>query len=220
MSVISDNPLTLPPCSSVYGDSAEVVYSSELLAALNGGVIGWPPFITFNGAVACDNSAPNCGGDQACRTANMIALPTAAVGTASPSVTDVHMRPCIASGVNSTCNNLTAPDSDIIGAQTAGIDAFNAVWSLLENWGISGNTVMFGETWSNSLLACNAPPNQPVYRDDVLTSVMIAAYSQSQLFASHASSTVFRPWGNANAPNTGTCETPLNIGAPNGPFKY
>ena len=110
---------------------------------------------------------------------------------------------------------------------TAARDTFNAVETFLyvRNY-LKNNTIMFGETWSNSGETCNG------YNDVTLTQLMITAYPQSCLFSASNSgcqptlpgdtalpaNVVFRPWGQDEY-NGATCETPLHIGAPGGPFK-
>lgn len=43
-------------CGSVYGDSATVMLSSQLLAATGGAVFGSPPWVSFQGELPCDAS--------------------------------------------------------------------------------------------------------------------------------------------------------------------
>jgi hypothetical protein len=206
------------PCASVYGDVAQVLGSSELLAATSGAVIGFPPFVIANGGMACDNSLnwqnpsnPFCPSPQtnpygwaACATQGMINIPTqgAPVTQPTPTVTDMHTKPCIMS--NGSCSS-----SD---ATIAARDAFSGIWDFLWYRGLTGNVMMLGETWSNSTV-CNG------LNDQTLTQQTIAGYLQSSLYESDPASVVFRPWGQTGQ-NATPCETPLPIGAPNGPFKY
>ena len=200
-------PLTYP-CASVYGDAAQVLGSSELLAATGGAKIGFPPYILANGSLACDNSA-GCAPYPACVTNGMINLPSP---QETPTVTDMHAKPCLAP--NQSCD-LNA-DATIVAR-----DTFTAVQNFIHYRNLTGNLVMFGETWSNSNEACNG------YPDAALTQQTVAGYLQSCLYSSGNSgctwaatpaNVVFRPWGSVEWGGS-PCETPLNVGAPNGPFK-
>jgi hypothetical protein len=197
-----------------------------LLAATGGALIGSPPFIYQNGQMSCDDSEnpSNCGTRNgpdwaACATQTMIQIPSqgSPVAQPTPTVTDMHNKPCLAPG--GACNYLNPSQSD---TTTADLDTFNAVWDFLTYRNLTGNLVMFGETWSNSGAQCNG------YPDANLTTLMVNAYAQSCLYSpqnpgcasgGNPASVVFRPWGNATPPNS-ICETPLPIGAPNGPFKH
>jgi hypothetical protein len=217
------------PCLSVYGDLAQVMPSSELLAAINGFLIGAPFDANANGEVRCNGSS---GGVDA-----MIPIPSQGV---SPAITDMHNKPCL---LTTADPRGCAPD---VGVSK---DTFSAVWDFLYyNYYQyqKTNHAIFGETWSNSAEECNS------YPDTDLTQAAITGYQQSclastttnntsastpqgsgcyvngaqQQFGTNPtpSSVVFRPWGQVgpNAP----CETPLRLGPssdtaqqPNGPFK-
>ena len=204
------------PCGSVYGDAAQVLPSSELLAALGGAAIGTPPFITPNGQMSCDNSVANgCpspsqdpAGWEKCATKNMISIPTQ--GSALPTVTDMHAKPCIvlASG---DCDDLIASGANTSNTLTAASATFTYAWDFLLARGLTSNDMMFGETWANSHYACNG------YPDYLLTAETVTGYQQSSL-AADGGNVVFRPWGNDGQAST-VCETPLNIGAPSGAYK-
>jgi hypothetical protein len=246
---LSSGPLNPYPCASVYGDAAQLLGSSELLAAIGGGVIGLPRYIAANGAMACDGSIyggvcpdPNTDfqGWATCALRGMIYIPsgvkyegsppTGAIAQSTRSVIDMHAKPCLAP--NGPCD----PTAD---ATIPARDTFTAIGNFLICRGLTSSRLTFGEMWSNSSLHCNSsPPN--IYPDGPnslnpvgLTQETIHGYLQSCLSSSspgcptptgcplantNPANIAFRPWGNATA-NTSVCETPLNIGAPNGPFK-
>ena len=197
------------PCASIYGDAAQLLGTSELLGATGGARIGGPPQVAVNGAMSCDTSAQNCSpGDTNCIFGNMFSMPT----QGTPTVTDMHNKPCMSP--DGPCD--TSQDATI-----AARDTFSAIQTYLGVRSLTNNLVIFGETWSNSNEACNG------YPDATLTRQMISGYSQSCLYSSSNSgctatpkpgNVVFRPWGNDEY-NGSLCETPLNVGAPNGPFK-
>jgi hypothetical protein len=176
VSVITDSPATLPQCASLYGDAAGLIYSSELLAATGGAPFGRPPYerSTYNGAMVCDSTndlPPPVGclglsGDDwwQCAIGNMPTIPTQ---QSTPIVTDMHNKPC-AWGV-SDCDwggNSTDIDKEVL----SGISDFLACRYL------TGNTIIFGETWSNTNTLCNG------HADQTVTTQMIGGYSQSCLY--------------------------------------
>jgi len=136
----------------------------------------------------------------------------------------MHAKPCVFEyGAPGSCST-----SD---ATTVARYISSYVWDFLASRGLTGNLVMFGETWSNSSAGCNG--QNPTVNDTAFTSQTVAGYLQSCLFGasdplctqygispnSNPASVVFRPWGNATATSS-QCETPLKVGAPNGPFIY
>jgi hypothetical protein len=222
------------PCASVYGDAAQLLGSSELLAAVGGALIGWPPYIAWNGAMACDGSAnQGCGpvgGDGwfTCATRGMIYIPSGAgaYAQATRTVIDMHAKPCLAP--NGPCD----PSAD---ATIPARDTFTQIQDFLLCRGLTGSRLTFGETWSNSSLQCNGYPDgpNPLANPVGLTQETIHGYLQSCLYSSspgcptpvgcvagspNPANVAFRPWANATS-GTSVCESPLNIGAPNGPFK-
>jgi hypothetical protein len=230
------------PCASIYGDAAQLLGSSELLAAIGGAPIGMPPWIAWNGGMACDDSANHgCGPVGGpnwfdCAASGMFYIPsgtsdpTGAYAQATRTAIDMHAKPCLAPG--GVCD----PSAD---ATIPARDTFTVIQDFLLCRGLTGSRLAFGETWSNSSLYCNSnPPN--AYPDGPnslnpvgLTQETIRGYLQSCLYSSspgcptpvgcaagspNPANVAFRPWANATV-STSACETPLNIGAPNGPFK-
>lgn len=212
------------PCTSVYGDYAEVVGSDELLAAIEGGVIGTPPYTIPNGQMLCDNSSGTCGpvgspGWLACATNGMVYTPSQ---TPVPTVTDMHAKPCFTvSPTDASCEDITNPrDPNTI---EAAADAFAFMWDFFLTQQLTGNLLMFGETWSNSSNPqsnCNGPAGGS-FPDAALASATVTGYVQGStygsLYNSDRQNVVFRPWGNSNV-SSAVCPTPLSIGAPSGPF--
>ena len=138
----------------------------------------------------------------------------------TPTVTDMHAKPCV---IDATRNCDQSADATAV-AQ----DIFSLAWDFLAYRGLTGNTLIFGETWSNSTAQCNQSTT-----DTYLTQETVYGYTHSCLFGQCAyvdgakqnlgyntnpASVVFRPWGQM-AVGLSVCETPLKIGAPNGPFK-
>jgi hypothetical protein len=189
--------------------------TSEIQAAAGGGKIGKPPFIRPNGGMACDDSLTKvdpCPGPfgspawVACATATMFTIPS----QTTPIITDMHASPCVVGGDN-VCTYAYATD--------VARDIYSGVRSFIEWRGLTGNTVMFGESWANS----PAPP--PTFTCDdlhltngteTLTQQTVDGYRNSTLISPYAPQVVFRAWGNANS---NECETPSRIGAPYGPYK-
>jgi len=217
---ISDPNDLLFNCKSIYGDSAQVMFSTQLLAATGGAKIGSYPDVEANGQMAC-----YVGSDY--DTGSMINIPTPGgpLTQATRTVTDMHDKPCLT--VSRTSGDCDPNNSTAIPAR----DGFNAIWDFLINRGLTGNIVMLGETWSNSTAGCN------VINDTVLSSSAVNGYAQSCLYSSQnsccpdntqygcapgggiANNVVFRPDGGVML-TAGSCETPLRIGASGGPFKY
>jgi hypothetical protein len=52
-------------CISVYGDSAHLTPTVELLAAQGAATIGLAPYVRWDGKMACDNSTSYCGREAA-----------------------------------------------------------------------------------------------------------------------------------------------------------
>jgi hypothetical protein len=205
----------LYPCGSVYGDAAQVLPSSELIAAIGGGKIGTPSGYTLNGEMYCDGTPDT-----------MISMPSQ---DAIPLITDMHAKPCLMGAGCDLSADATVPARDI----------FSMVWDFLYYRNLMGNIVIFGETSSSSVLSCNNDwdgPNPPVSPPNApgITQEEVDGYRQSCLFGNtscfvngatvqagvnpNPGNVVFRPWANAGASRK-ECESPLNIGAPNGPFK-
>jgi hypothetical protein len=203
-----------------------VIPSSELLAAFGGAPIGSPYYVQWNGAMPCDTSVVGgyCApGDGVCATVNMINIPSQPLSSQSgtPTVTDMHAKPCIVLA-DGSCDNLTGSSSNASNTVTAAADTFNYAWYFLYYrflyYGWPAPAMIFGEAWSNSSQQCNG------YPDYLLTQKTLEGYagssgdgtSPSSLYMNDDLSVVFRPWGNVTI---NTCETPLNIGAPSGPYK-
>ncbi|HEX5431202.1 MAG TPA: hypothetical protein VFW83_04500 [Bryobacteraceae bacterium] len=189
-------------CGSVYGDSAHLMNTSELLAATGGSLIGFPPYVRFDGGMTCDNSTPFCGppgsaGWQQCATQGMIALPAT---EPTRTITDMHATPCVRS--NGSCE--TTVDATSTAANT-----FDDVLSYLQYRGLTANVVMIGETYSNSPnFSCNLDTQ-------AITQQGVNGFLGSTLYSSDATNVILRPWENA----AGTaCATPAKIGSPSGPF--
>jgi hypothetical protein len=88
---------------------------------------------------------------------------------------------------------------------------FNATLGYLQYYGLTGNVVMFGETWSNSPNStCDGEPQQTLAQE------MVNGYANSNLRAQLSQAVVFRPWEDSVA---SACPVPANIGAPSGPYK-
>ncbi|HLJ16494.1 MAG TPA: hypothetical protein VKV15_18485 [Bryobacteraceae bacterium] len=205
VSVNMDRPASLSannnppyPCGSVYGDAAQVLPSSELLAATGGAQVGTPPHVKLNGDLWCDDSS-SCNGNLSCITGDMPYVPSS---QAQPTVTDAHTKPCINSGGCSVTADATQAAQDI----------YSFLWDFLTYRGLTGNTVIFGESWANTdTYACD---NGTM----ALAQQSVAGYTQSLLYSQDASKVVFRPWGKAQSPTS--CPTPELIGHPTGPYKY
>jgi len=215
------------PCGSIYGDAAQMLDSSELLAATGGAPIGAPFGYAVNGEMQCggttNDTNPN---DQQNPLPAMFPIPS----QPTPTVTDMHAKPCLITP-GAGCN----PSVD---ATVVAQDIFSMAWDFLAYRGLTGNTLIFGETWSNSQAQCNGYPDGPTSSNPVgLTQETVNGYAQSCLFGQSAypaclvdgaqsqfgyntnpASVVFRPWANMEV-SSSVCETPLKIGAPNGPFK-
>jgi hypothetical protein len=209
VSVDTDQPSdTANSCLSVYGDGAQILGTTELLAATGGALIGQPRWIKANGDMNCDDSINHCPdpaldptGWLACATFGMFSLPAA---QPTRTVTDMHASPCVklSGGACDTSQDVT----------TAAVETFNAVASFLLARGLSANTVIFGETWSSSSnLGCDNGTQ-------VQAQQSVNGYLSSGLFSSFAPNVVFRPWEDWISNPSNGCQTPAAIGAPNGPY--
>jgi hypothetical protein len=211
-SVQATNPTSAAfDCGSVYGDPSHFLDYSELLAATGGAMIGVPPYVDYTNGLECDGSMDQpppsgCeglsgGAWQSCATAGMTPIPAQAV----PTVTDIHMSPCVlASGVCSSTDPQTTAEN-MFG------DICCGTLSLLEWRGLTGNLMMFGETYSDATTtSCNG--DTPTITQDGVT-----GYLASSLYSADGAGVVLRPWGFPMSPAT-WCQTPSNIGAPSGPF--
>jgi len=189
-------------CGSLYGDSAHLMLTSELLAATGGALIGNPPYISWNGDMPCDASPTYCGspgspGWYACATAGMISLPaTVALRT----VTDMHTSPCvIVSGACSTTTDVTSTATNM----------FSDVWTYLQYRSLTSNLAMFGETWSNSSTTSCDGGTQTMAQESA------SGFLSSTLYSGDGSNVVIRPWEDAPSSN---CTTPAVVGSPSGPY--
>jgi hypothetical protein len=151
-----------------------------------------------------------------------------------PAVTDMPAKPCRVQFVPSPTdpNTLVETCSTSVADNTAAAEqTFDAVSDLITKYSLAANTVTFGETWSNSTNGCNGKNLDGTNNGDAnLTPTTPEGYKQSCLFGAPGllcpsgsqpnplpQSVVFRPWGNVADPQS-VCETPLIIGAPNGPY--
>jgi hypothetical protein len=187
---------TLSDCGSVYGDSAHLLASSELQAAMSGGVIGTPRWLgPSHGGMQCDTSDANCPGPRGsqawyqCATAGMISVPAQPIA----SIIDIHMYPNDGSG-NPT---------------SAAAVMFGDIWTFLNYRNLTGNLVMVGETYSN------AANNTCVDGVTQYATQTVAGYEQSTLWSNDRQNVVLRPWAWATYPS---CILPTTIGAPSGPY--
>lgn len=190
-------------CNSVYGDSAHLLYYSELLSAISGGKFGLPPHLAWTNELGCDRSndflPPNgCAGLsgsawQACATNSMTSLPET---QPVPTVTDLHMGPGIS-------NNLYAD------AAATAQEMFSSAWTLLNAHALKGNLMMFGETHSNSpATGCNGDTPAETQKS-------VAGYLSSALYLNYAGNVILRPW---EWVMSDACQTPAIIGSPDGPY--
>ena len=191
-------------CLSIYGDAAYLATASQLVAAINGGRFGSPPYFTLDGLLPCDASSAHCGSLTSgtpgynphwvdCATAGMITIPP----QPQPHILDVHVYPCVSSG---------GPCKTTLDVTGAARQAYNAVWTFLRRNGLTDSVAMIGETASDA----------PTTLCDGLTPVMarqnVNGYVSSTLHAADAAKTVLRPWSQmivAYCP-------PVVIGAPSG----
>jgi hypothetical protein len=202
-------------CGSVYGDSAIIDYSSQLLAAFGGAKVGREPYNEFQQtSLPCYNPTSVCGPASsspswvACATAGMISLP---VTTPVPSIQDVHVQPCLISGTPGAWGSCVPADD----ATTFAKDLYSDLWSFLSYRGLTGSLMMIGETTSNQpgstscdgRLAANATQN-------------VNGYLAGTLYASDAANVVMRPWENSRELLNGAdCYAmPAPIGTGYGPY--
>lgn len=191
-------------CLSIYGDSAYLATASQLVAAINGGRFGSPPYFTLDGLLPCDSSRAHCGSLspgtpgynphwEDCATAGMIAIPP----QPQPRILDVHVYPCVSSG---------GPCKTTVDVTGIARQAYDALWTFLRRNGLTGALAMIGETASDA----------PTTLCDGLTPTMarqnVNGYVSSTLHAADAANTVLRPWSQmivAYCP-------PVVIGTPSG----
>jgi hypothetical protein len=205
-------------CGSVYGDSAFIERTSQLLAAFGGAAIGQEPYWTYtSNGLTCYNPAdpPNtCGaigspGWTACATKGMYPL---AASQAVPTVQDLHAKPCMLSAIlGGSC--VTADD-----ATTFATDLYRDIYTFLAYRGLTGSLVMIGETTSNQpgSVACEGAIQAGATQN-------VNGFLAGALYASDAPNVVMRPWENASAydvgGDTGSCyQTPAPIGKGYGPY--
>jgi hypothetical protein len=190
-SVSTTNPsVAAYDCGSVYGDSALVLSSSELLAAMGGGLIGYPDSPALTNNLWCGGTAPG----------SMIYIPTSPL----PAITDNHVYPCIGS-----CGS--SPDVTTT-AQTEYADIY---WFHYYRGLLGGSAVMIGETSSNSATwagyGCDGT-------DGALAAENANGFTSSLLYSSYGAYTTLRPWDWITSVSPLLCETPGTIGAPWGPY--
>jgi|SRR5579871_690291 len=198
-------------CNSLYGDSAHLLPSSELLGSTGAAQIGLPLYInpSATGGLPCDTSMQNpppngckgLSGQQwaTCVTKNMISIPT----QSTPAFTDVHLYPCIVTGAGGSCTS-----SD---ATTTAQDMFTDVWNYLVYRGLTASPAMIGEIWSNTLNSACGEGGNP----QQLAPQAVTGYGSSTLKSNDQANVVFRPWAFAM---DSTCPVPTSIGKPSGPY--
>jgi len=191
-SVAASNPSASgSDCASAWGDSATLYAQSAMTGAFagGGGSFGFPV-----NPSAQDNLW--CGGTIT--SAN----PQLQLSYPQPDVTDVHVYPCVfqINGTPSNCN------STADATQNAGME-YSDLWAFLSYRGLTGNTVIIGET-------------QPDQNCDGFTTAMapqnVTGYEGSSLYGNDASRVVLRVW---NFPALSMCYVaPTLIAYPNGPY--
>jgi hypothetical protein len=213
------------PCNTLFGDPAQVMPTVELLSAIGGWYIGGPPFVTWRGDLGCDDSLNHCpdpgvnySGWFQCATGDMVQVP---VAQQPRTVTDMHASPCIQTFVGPPETGHYECITSSTGPDISGVaqDHFDAVQSFLD-LRAPNNTVIFGETWSNSPpgYTCDLPPGNPDGTQRMAQQTVNGYSSASSRLKSISGSRVaFRPWENALASDV--CVTPAQIGAPYGPYK-
>ncbi len=142
-------------CGSVYGDSAMIFRTSELLATTGGAKFGMPPYVVPTNQLLCDNSETYCGprtspGWPACATAGMISI---AFTQAAPTVTDMHSTLCVLNELGDCNWGLPCKAT----AKTL----YDDVYQYLTYRGLLSNLVMFGETTPTQVisgLTCDTIP--------------------------------------------------------------
>jgi hypothetical protein len=197
-------------CPSVYGDSAHIMGSSQLLAAFGGAKIGSPPFVAYNGEMPCDNSTllSNCGpqsgpGWAACATNGMISIPSSPV----PSVQDVHSKPCLTLG-SGACDLSGSTQAN---ATNVAQNIYNGIATFFSVRNLTSSVLADGETSANQPNAsCDGGTSNAVTSQQ-----NGAGYFMSSLFTNNQTFVRLVPWNNPTDP---TCVTPLIIGYPNGPY--
>ncbi|MFN0168747.1 MAG: hypothetical protein ACKV22_20165 [Bryobacteraceae bacterium] len=175
-------------CPSVWGDSAQIIHTSNLAGAFAGslgdqvyGLFGLPAGFSFNNRLACGGA-----------TTGMISLPK---HYSQPTATNMHAHVCLEQADGSCSLTLDATST----AQSL----YNGVWIFLSWRGLSGNRMIFGETSSNQ--NCDGHVSRHA-RDNV------DGYLKSTLKYSDAYNTAFRPWYNAAADDS--CYKPVAIAPP------
>jgi len=196
-------------CASLFGDSARIVDTDQLQSAFYGGVFGSPPYVSYNGTMACDDSSSHgCGavgsqGWYACATKGMLILPGS---HPVPALTDIHNNGCLLISTSNPSCDLSGSVS-VTSSQTT---FYNDVWGYLQYRGLTGDPILFGETNSNQpSTACNNDT-------PTITQQNAAGFEASTLYSSDATNVYLRPWNTATSSN---CVTPILLGAPNGPYK-
>ena len=194
----SNNPsLAAYHCGSVYGDSALILNTSELLAAMGGSYIGFPEGSTRTNNLDC-GPLPGTPGFPY----TMIQIPSS---QSLWSVTDIHVYPCVGPCNSGTDTTMTAQQ------------IYSDIYSFNNSRGLLGNETMIGETDSNSPAG-----GLPSYGCDGTVSDQAEqnahGYIDSYLYYSERSSTVIRPWNWITSQPPLLCQTPGVIGAPSGPY--
>lgn len=179
-------------CGSVYGDSAIIDYSSQMLAAFGGAKFGNEPYQTYGTySIPCYNFSSVCGppnGTQtwvSCATAGMIALP---VTPGEPSIHDVHAQPCLIGGLSPNWGTCVPTDDTTAFAK----NLYSDIWSLLTYHEQTADLAMIGETTSNQpgSTACEGHLQANATQN-------VNGYLDGTLYSSHGASVVMRPWENS-----------------------
>jgi hypothetical protein len=203
-------------CLSVYGDSAQIMDTSQFAAAFGASRFGSPPYIVWTNGIPCghvtellpwcgstDPGDPNYNPDWAqCATEGMVSLP---ILYTQPSVTNMHSHVAV---VGADGN----PDLSVDSTATAQ-RLYSDVWDFLVARGLTANYVVFGETNITDL-------NQPVCDtfSSTLATYNVDGYRASTLFAQDAVNVLMRPWNNSR---DGCYKTPNGISSvstPPGPY--
>jgi hypothetical protein len=179
-------------CKSAYGDSARIVGSSALLAAISGKPFGEPSGFTSTNALVC-------GGVIG---ANGATLPTA---QNLPDITDFHSYNCV-NDSNVLCDSSKASD---IASDT--LILYNGIQDFLTRHLSADAIFMLGET--HSMIFKNGSMCEGNNAPTTAASQQVQALADSRL--SHTSgrspaSTVVRPWNNIASPGCYTINQQLD----------
>jgi hypothetical protein len=184
-------------CGSIYGDSAMLIFTSEITGAIAGytygGLFGRPNPDNINNGLTCYIAGQS--------DALMDALPPGH-GYTQPNVVDVHAYPC-----NLNLSPPVGSESDCFATDATGNaqTLYSDVWAFLQYRGLTGATATFGESsivgWNTSPGAqptdggTGYPPVPPCPWQPNPTWA-VNGYLGSSLYANHASATILMPFNN------------------------